>query len=201
MEDGGRRMGNPRRFLNTLHDLTELLRDLPPEESCVYRGVAFDTYSRGGNRALLFLLGPVYWVIDIFLGVSDQPKPGDYLRVWLPAPLEVDVMLRLLPKARSDGVGLSAYYSISAAAPDRACRFLDGPLTDALLYLAETYDLVEMYTTGGVDRSQYIEFGPLDRRPEETAADLDRLIEALTPPLVPCELVDVSASSGVPSRD
>ena len=39
-------MGPSRRELATLHDLTELLRDLLPEESCVYRGVAFDTYNQ-----------------------------------------------------------------------------------------------------------------------------------------------------------
>lgn len=188
-------MGPSRRELATSNDLTELLRDLSPEESCVYRGVAFDTYHRGSNGLLPLLLGPVLGAIAINL----QSIPGDYIRVWLPTPLGIDFFLRSLSQVRSDRDGLDAYFSLRASNVDVARRRLEGPLTAALLDLAKAYHLVEMYRS--VDRNECIEFGPLARRPEETTGDLSALIDVLNA-LGDCELVVATlVSPGNPFRD
>ena len=188
-------MGSSRRELRTVEDLTELLRDLSPEESCVYRAVAFDTYHRGFNSLLPILLGPVLGAI----GINVQPKPGDYIRIWLPTPLGVDLSLCSLAEIRSDKDGLDAYFSISATNVDLARRCLAGPLTAALVQLAGAYHLVGMYCTSG--GNEYIEFGPLDRRPEETAADLSALVEALGS-LTSCEVVVATlVSPGDPIKE
>jgi hypothetical protein len=192
-------MGPSRRELATSNDLTELLRDLSPDESCVYRGVAFDTYHRGFNALLPLLLGsvlgPVLWAI----GINRLPIPGDYIRVWLPTPLGIDIFLRSLSQVRPDRDGLDAYFSIRASHVDVARRRLEGPLTEALLDLAQAYHLVEMYRP--VDRHECIEFGPLARRPEETTGDLSALIDVLNA-LGACEpVVATFVSPGNPFRD
>jgi hypothetical protein len=161
---------------------------LSPEESCAYRGIAFDTYYRGFNALLPILLGPILAAI----GVNAQPKPGDYIRVWLPTPLGVDFSLCSLTEIRLEKDGLDAYFSINATDVDLARRCLAGSITAALLRLGEAYHLVQMYCTA--DGTQYIEFGPLDRRPEETAADLSTLVEALVS-RTSCEVVDATLVS------
>ena len=162
-----------RRDLATSQKLRELFRDLPPTESCNYRGIAFDTYHRGyrwiRTAIGIGLGGPA---VGGAAAQGLQPRIGDYAKVWLPTPLGVDLFLRLRDEPLADKDGLDVYFEIDAVNSHLARRCLEGPLSVVLLGFSKTYQIVEM-------RDDFVEFGPLDRRPEETAADLDALIDAL----------------------
>jgi hypothetical protein len=158
-----------RRDIATSQELLELVRDLSAKESCSYRGIAFDTYHRGYSW-LTTALGLL--LVGGAPAQNLQPIIGDYAKVWLSTPLGIDLVLRLHKEPQADRDGLEVYYEINAIYPQRARRCLGGPLTAVLLGFAETYQIVEM-------RDNFVEFGPLDRTPEETAADLGALIDAL----------------------
>jgi hypothetical protein len=166
-------MERSRRELASSRELMELLRDLAAEESCQYRGVNFDTYHRGyGWFKTALGVGIGGPAVGGAAGQSMQPSIGDYAKVWLPTPLGVDLFLRLRDEWLSDEDGLDAHFEIDAGNTHLARRCLEGSLSAVLLGFGETYQYVEM-------RDDFVEFGPLDRKPEETAADLDALIDAL----------------------
>ena len=161
-----------RRDLATSQELLEFLGDLSPKESCSYRGIAFDTYHRGYGWFTTGLAFGLAGAVGGAAAQNVQPIIGDYAKVWLSTPLVIDLFLRLHKEPQADKDGLEAYFEISAANLHLARRCLGGPLTAVLLGLAETYQIVEM-------RDDFVEFGPLDRTSEETAADLGALIDAL----------------------
>jgi hypothetical protein len=151
--------------------LTELLRDLSAKESCSYRGIEFDVYHRGYHW-LTTGIGIGIGVVGGAVAQDFQSRIGDYAKVWLPTPLGVDLFLRLRDEQLSDKDGLDAQFEIDAVNSHLARRCLEGPLSVILLRLGQNYQVVEM-------RDDFVEFGPLDRRPEEIAADFDALIDAL----------------------
>ncbi len=90
----------------------------------------------------------------------------------MPNPLGIDLLLRLREEPLSDKDGLNIYFQINAINSYLARRCLKGPLSVVLLAFSETYEFVEM-------RDDFVEFGPLGPLAEESAADLDALIDAL----------------------
>jgi len=156
--------------------LTELLRDSSPKESCSYRGIAFDINHRGYRWLTTDLGLGLGSVVGGFVGGAVtqtlQPRIGDYVKEWLPNPLGIDLLLRLREEPLSDKDGLNIYFQINAINSYLARRCLKGPLSVVLLAFSETYEFVEM-------RDDFVEFGPLGPLAEESAADLDALIDAL----------------------
>ena len=167
-------MEPPRRDLATSLDLTELFCDFSPKELCSFQGIAFDVYYRGYKWLKVTDLMPFN------MGLLIDPHPevgdfvvGDFVKVWLSDPLGIDLFVRARTEQQTAEDDLDAYFEIHATNSWLARRRLEGPLSGALLRLSKNYQFVEM-------RDDSVEFGPLERPPEETVADLCVLIDALS---------------------
>lgn len=175
----------------SLEQLAALLaRDDAREWDGVFHGVAFEVFERGHGHVEPGPSAPLsrpasagvsggMLVVDLIGNLLEAGKSGWYLRVWLPVPLAMDLLLTRRPEP-AGGAGLEAEYEVRAANRAFALRRLT-PLAPMLLSIAERYENVEL-------RDDALELGPLDREPRETAADLALLIHALpllTPPDLP----------------
>jgi hypothetical protein len=150
-----------RRELATSGELIEFFRDLPAAESCVSCGIAFDVYQRDGRGGI----ADGGWA----LGATT----GDFARVWLRAPLGMDLLLRSRPQRVEAQEDLEAAFELNGADPALLRRWrLTAPLVVQLLRLNDRYPLVEM-------RDECIDFGPLLLPPVENAVNLAALIEAV----------------------
>jgi len=145
-------MTPPRRELGSFDELTQFLTGSPPDAG-VFRDTPFDLV-RG----------------EASPGATAAATGEDYLEVWLPDPLGVDLLVRSREEPAPGAPGLEEFYELDATNPEYALRCLAG-ITATLNGLWGRYDVVM--------RDRSLSFGPLRYPPAEMAADLVRVIEAV----------------------
>lgn len=164
--------------LKTREDLIDFFRDLAGQPGFSFRGLRVEVNGTGmlGQLMSALLIPELVGLLARFSGVKLK-KQGIHLKLALPGPLAADLILGSTKETIADGLSFEECFYVDAADMDTVHAFLTDEMQTALLELNRRY-FVRM-------TDDYVEFGPIVGKPEDSADAVLKLVEALPQLKVP----------------